>query len=284
MSKRVARIASVVCAALWLFTAAGRADVPPDEPVTDMPELWFPVGERLVYQVYWGRIPVGRTEVTTQWTEHEGRTLLAIRYRTQSNRFIEKIYPVDDYLESLIDPETFLPVRFTKNLKEGRYRAHEITEFDHPARTASWRSLTRDKQKSFQIEEDTRCLISFSYYIRRKGFRVGNRSQHRVMADDKIYDLWLKADKMENVSLPNYGRVSSVRVEPEAAFEGLFVRKGKVTFWVSRDYRHVMTRLVGSIPVASIRLVLVNVRGPGDDFWIRNGSDDDEELYDDVDT
>lgn len=233
-----------------------------------LPELWFPVGEEIRYKVYWGRIPVGYSVISTDWVQHEGATLLSIQVRTRSNKVLDKIYPVDDIIESLIDPETFLPVRFTVNLKEGRYRKHEITHFDYDEQIAYWRSETRDREDTFELEPDTRDLVSFAYYMRREGFEPGVKQEFRVMSDEKIYDLWLESKGAERVRLQHYGRVRSVEVEPEAAFEGLFVRRGKITFWVSDDERRVMTKMVGHIPVASIRLVLHKVTGPGNDSWI----------------
>ena len=238
---------------------------PPDKP---LPDLWFPVGEEIHYRVYWGRIPVGTSVISSRWVEEYGRTLLAIQIRTQSNRVLDRIYPVDDVIESIIDPHTFLPLRFTKNLSEGRYRAHEITKFDYENNIAYWRSLTRDREDTFELEPDTRCLVSFAYYMRKTGFAPGERRHFRVMADDKIYDLWLEARGHDRIRLRNYGRVRSIEVEPEAAFEGLFVRRGRIILWVSSDDRRVLTQMVGEIPVASIRLVLDHVQGPGDDGWM----------------
>ncbi len=233
------------------------------------PELWFPVGEEIEYRVYWGRIPVGTAVVTTEWNESgdEG-PLLAIRVKVDSNRVIETIYPVDIQIESLIDPDTFLPVRFTQNRHEGRRHTHEITKFDHEAGVAHWESLSRDREDTFELEPDTRDLLSFAYYMRKLGFERDERRHFRVMADDKIYDLWLDAQGDERIRLRHYGRVRSIEVEPEAAFEGLFVRRGRMQLWVSDDDRQLMTQMVGSIPVASIRLVLQRVRGPGNDSWI----------------
>jgi hypothetical protein len=64
--------------------------------------------------------------------------------------------------------------------------------------------------------------------------------------------------------------VDVTRIEPEAAFNGLFMRKGKITVWVSRDDRRVCTRVDAEVPVANIHIVLDKVLGPGDDAWVKN--------------
>jgi len=70
------------------------------------------------------------------------------------------------------------------------------------------------------------------------------------------------------VELPRYGRVTCLRLEPTAQFEGIFVRSGQVSLWVSRDPRNICTRLAAQVPVGSVHAELMQVRGPGQDFWV----------------
>ncbi len=266
-------MAGFVLAAILLAGNPLKAD---ETALTGTPEqltvptnLWFHVGEELVYRIYWGNVPVGTTRITTQWTLEEQRKLIVIRYRTLSNKIIDTLYPVDDTIETVVDPVTFLPVRFVKQLSEGRHRYHEITTFDHSNRVAHWKSLLKNRTKDIPIESDTRDLISFMYLLRSIPFTPVSAHQYRVMADDKTYDLWVQIAGPEPVRLNTFGSVQSLRFDPEAAFEGIFVRKGKLTAWVSDDPRHLCTRMVGSVPVASINVLLTEVYGPGDDFWTR---------------
>ncbi|NKB24511.1 MAG: DUF3108 domain-containing protein [Kiritimatiellae bacterium] len=233
------------------------------------PDLWFPVGEELVYDLYWGFIPVGKTRVTTAWVTEDDRQLLAIRFRTKSNRVIASVYPVDDLIESIIDPETFLPIRFTKRLKEGRYRCDETTTFDFEVLKAHWISRVKDQEKEYPIHSDTRDLVSFMYYMRSKGFQVGNDTVFQVMADEKLYSLFIKAPQVEKIRLKRYGKIPSLKIEPTASFKGLFVRKGKMQIWISEDDRHLMTKIVAKTPFADVNIKLAEVHGPGDDFWVQ---------------
>ena len=234
--------------------------------------LWFPVGETLDYRICWGVIPVGSSHVTTEWIAEEGRSLIAIRFRTRSNNFLSTMYPVDDFLEAIIDPETFLPVRFTKKLSEGRYRADETTTFDHKNLKATWTSRLSDKVEEYTIDPDTRDIVTFMYYVRRKQFEPNTVNKYRVMADDKIYDLILKAQEVDTIKLDHFGKLPCMRFEPEAKFGGLFVRKGRMWMWVSQDSRRLATKVSAQVPVASITLWLDQVSGPGEDFWVGGGN------------
>ena len=234
----------------------------------DLAKASWPVGEKITYKLYWGFIPVGTAIVWTEWTELNSRRLLAIRLRTTSNKVIEKIYPVNDTIESLVDPDTFLPVQFTKNMSEGSSRHHEITTFDRTNLVAHWESMITHTTKVFRIEADTHDIPSLMYHLRNRTFTPGQREHFKVMADEKIYDLWVNVQKQETIDLPNHDDVRCLKIEPEAAFNGLFVRKGRMWVWISADPRCVAARIEASIPVANVHALLLTVEGPGNDRWV----------------
>ena len=236
-------------------------------------ELWFPVGETLTYKVYWGIFPVAEARVTTEWIEEEReeetRILLAIKVTTRSYAILDAIYPVNDYIESIIDPETFKPLRFVRKLSEGRYRLHEITTFDHKAHTAHWKHLIKKDEKDFAIEDDTRDLLSFMYFMRSKKFEPNQSYKHRLMADEKLYDLFINTRDYVQISVPGFGALRTLYIVPEAKFQGFFVRVGNLRVWISDDERYLCVKAMAKAPViGTIKLLLDKVEGPGNDAWV----------------
>jgi len=260
-----ARVAAVVLAGILpLCGATGTLAADNDQVVTAA----FPIGEELVYTIHWGILSVGTTKITTSWVDNDGRRLLLIRYVTESNSVLEKVYPVKSVIEALVEPDTFLPVLFSQNSTEGRHRTYEVTRFDFDKRIAYWESKLTGKRRIYAIEDDTRDLVTFLYFVRASRFEPGDEREYRVMADGRLYDLLVKAEAEESIKLKRYGKVKSVRIEPRAAFKGLFVRKGRMTIWVSRDPRSLCTQLEVEVPIASVRAKLDRVRGPGNDDWV----------------
>lgn len=238
--------------------------------VDNAPTFWFPVGEKLTYSVHWGMFQVATAEVTTDWVRwRDGRLLLRIRYKTASNRIVASLYPVNDLIDSYIDPTNFLPVRFMKNMSEGKRRELAVTDFNHTAGTARWRKKVRNYGDwVLPIEPGLRDIPSLSYWIRKEGFQDGTTRTNKVMADDKIYSLSLATvDKNETIPIPDLGLVPALRITPEAAFEGLFVRTGQITAWVSRGSPCLLLRMDAEVPVAKIRIRLVKIEGPDSDKW-----------------
>jgi len=118
-------------------------------------------------------------------------------------------------------------------------------------------------------------VISFMYFMRSRPFQVGETVHARVMADEKLYDLYVKVSRRENLKLPELGRRPSLKLEPEAAFQGLFVRKGKMWMWVSDDEQRFCTRIAAQVPVASVSLWLSGVEVVND--RVVTGSVEEEE-------
>jgi len=230
----------------------------------------LPVGEILHYRLYWGIIPVGTGELSTRWVKKDGRRLVAIRATARTGPVVATIYPVDDLIESLVDPETSLPVQYVQRLSQGREEYHDVTVFDHAGGKAHWRCLRTGVKQEVDIAPDTRDALSLMYRLRTKGVAPGEKASFRVLVDNRLYGLEIEARGVEMVKVPGHGRRACLKVEPKARFGQIFIRKGKMQFWFSRDRRRVCTRIAGQIPLASVKAVLVGVEGPGDDSWVRD--------------
>ena len=259
---------AVLAGAPPLFAEPPVAGLPWDDPA---PEYWFPVGEEIDYGVFWGIFMVGEATAKAEWVNRDGRRLLSLNVRAKTNGLVEKLYPVKEFLETLLDPATFLPLSFEKISHEGRHHYHDLTTFDHAARKGVWRSLLKDDREEFDIEADTRDLLGLMYWIRKDPIREGETRQYRVMSDEKMYELVVEAGKKEKVELEAYGKVPCIKMEPKGKFNGMFVRKGRMFLWLSDDPRYTICRATASVPVASIKIMLKRVRGPGDDSWTRTG-------------
>ena len=249
-----------------VFAEKALPGLPWDDPP---PELWFPVGEEIDYEVFWGIFMVGEATAKAEWIERDGRRLLSLSMKAESNGIVEKLYPVRETLQTILDPVTFLPLSFEKNSHEGKRHSHELTTFDHAAKKGHWKSLLKDKQKEFAIEADTRDLMGLMYWIRKEPIREKETRHYWVMTDEKMYELIVEAGQKEELKLDRYGKVPTIKMEPKGKFNGMFVRKGRMFLWISDDARYTICRATASVPVASIKIILKKVRGPGDDFWTR---------------
>jgi hypothetical protein len=230
-------------------------------------EMWFPVGEKLTYRLYWGIIRVGTAYLSSEWVEENGKRYIFLRATAKTSSIVATVYPVEDCIESLVDPETFLPIKYTQKLKEGRHIRDDRIAFDHKAGKAFWTSGLTNAASVVNIGPDTRDVLTLMYYMRPVSAKAGDRSEFRVLVDDKLYNLELTILATEDFKLSGFGRIDCIKVEPKARFGGIFTRKGRVTAWFSNDEHRILTRIVAVLPVANLKGILSEVEGWEDGKW-----------------
>lgn len=240
------------------------------------PDLWFPVGERLLYGIRWAFFRVGTAEIVSEWIEEHGRELLAINIDIKATPFFYRIYRVEGRIESVIDPVPFTPLRFTQRTRAGRHRAHEKLSFDHEAGTALWTDVRTGEKEETAIEPDTRCPASLMYYLRSKEFDADTVYNLKVMADEKVRDVELRAGDYETISLRRFGDLRSLSMETEVSFRGLPARVDNLQVWVSDDERVLCAKASARTMLGTVAMVLEDVKGPGADAWSRGGGDVDQ--------
>ena len=263
------RAALIYVAAIFL----GCQGSPKTAEAGPLPELWFPVGETLTYDMHYGVMHVGQTTVTSEWLNEEGKPRLAIRFFTKTNKFFDKIYRVENLVESIIDPETFQPIRMYKKIQEGDVSAEETTTFDFEHLVAHWASADGKKARDYKLSPDARDIVSFMFIMRQVPIEEERLGSYWVTGDDGMCRLKLKGRGMEDLNLDVFGRVATTKLVPDVTRDALFVRKMPRMLWVSTDPRRLIVKMTVKVPIASITLTLKNVSGPGDDFWTRKSRD-----------
>lgn len=261
--KRQAKSAGVVLTVIACMCAMGV-------PVyAETNSMWFPVGEKLTYRLYWGIIPVGTAWIGSSWVKEEGKPdRISITMRGKTGRIVSALYPVDDVVESVVDPETFLPIKYTQRLREGKKKRDDLVEFDHAARKAHWSSESDGKSKDIDIEAETRDVLSFAYYMRSRGLDKGKTEKFEVIVDEDLYELSVAGLEYEKVYMSTFGNVKCLKLEPKAKFGEVFVRQGTLNMWFSADDRKICAKAAAEVPLASVKAILRKVEGPGNDMWI----------------
>jgi len=258
-------LAIITVAWLMLGTSASHAadtietrlgPTPLPAGITNAPD-WFPVGEQLHYKLYWGVIPVGKASLRTDWVDAGDRVLLRITALARTTSIVRALFPVDDRVESLVDPTTMLPLQYTQVLNEGRKHRNDRIVFDHANKRAVWSDDKSDKAHVLLISEDTRDLLAFTYYMRSKAYDIGTRQVTDVIVDEKLYELTLTGMKRDRVKVKGFKKkFSCLVVEPEAKFGEIFMRKGKINMWFTTDARRLCAKIYAFLPFADFKACL----------------------------
>ena len=113
MSLRLALIGLVLGAMHVTVSWAGDGGVLSPSPT-------FQVGEQLTYEISWMNITAGIAVMGVTGGTDEDPSLVKLVTTAQSRPAITKFFPVDNRVESILDPETLLPKHLTFNRREGK--------------------------------------------------------------------------------------------------------------------------------------------------------------------
>ena len=224
------------------------------------------VGERLEYDVRFGKLRVGKGSMEVrETTDVRGReawhTVFAISGGIP-------FFRVDDRLESWIDTRSFTSLRFSQHTSEGRYHRERRIEFV-PERTTMLEN-GEGAQEEPTVDEplDEGALL---YYLRTLPLNVGDHySLDRYFRPDRN-PVRLDVVRRERIEVPA-GTFETIVIRPTIRTSGIFSENGQAEVWVTDDARHLMVRMTAKLSFGTLSLSLreiTNGAGPAGVLTLR---------------
>jgi len=190
--------------------------------------------------------PRVRVEEITQVNE---RDAYHISVQVRSNKLIDLVYPVRDEHHTYVDVEHLHTLRYERKMRQGRYRADEFMVFDQVNHTARYESNRSGDVKEMLIPVDVQDPLSSTFWFRIQPLRPGETITIPVNADEKNWELAVKVENFETMKINGFGRRPVVRVIPEIKFQGLFVKRGEVSGWMSIDEYRIPLLMKTKVPL-----------------------------------
>lgn len=212
----------------------------------------FAVGERLLYEVKFGALKVGRGSMEVLDTVTiRGRPAFHTRFRVRGGI---PFYRVDDVLESWIDRVAITSLRFVQDFDEGartRERRYEI----FPER-AVFQESDREEEASVPDPLDD---ASFLYFIRTIPLEVGKSYEfHRYFRPDRN-PVVVRVLGRETVRVPA-GTFTTLVLQPVIKSKGIFSESGQARIWLSDDAHRIMVQMKSRTRIGSLNLYLQSHR------------------------
>lgn len=212
----------------------------------------FGVGERLIYDVKFGALKVGRGSMEVLDTVTvRGRPAFHTRFRVRGGI---PFYRVDDVLESWIDRVAITSLRFVQDFDEGgrtRERRYEI----FPERSV-FQESDREEEASVPNPLDDG---SFLYFIRTIPLEVGQTYEfHRYFRPDRN-PVVVRVLGRETVRVPA-GTFSTLVLQPVIKSKGIFSESGQARIWLSDDAHRIMVQMKSRTRIGSLNIFLQSHR------------------------
>lgn len=246
-----ARLTRVLCGAV-ACTALAYASLPAQGARQERRPVPFGVGERLEYDVKFGKLSVGSGSMEVADVQDvRGRetwhTILQIRGGTF-------FYRVNDTYESWFDTRTGNSLRYRQDQNAGRRVVERIYEI-YPERSSfTERGDTAEASVREPLDEG-----SFLYYIRTIPLVVGE-----TYSFDRFYRLdknpvIIKVLRKERIRVPA-GEFDAIVLQPIIKSSSIFGEGGRAEVWLSNDENRIMLQMKSALSFGSINLYLKSYR------------------------
>ena len=218
---------------------------------SDRAKVPFGVGERMEYEVRFGRIRVGRAHMEVVALEHlRGRPAWHTAFWVQGGNFL---YRVNDVYESWIDAETLSSLRFVQELEEGGRNTTRKFEI-YPERSVFIQTNKKDPKEEQSVSNPLDDG-SFLYFVRTIPLVVGQTYDfNRYFRPDRN-PVRIKVLRKERVTVPG-GKFNAIVIQPVIKTKGIFSENGHAEIWLSDDDRRIILQLKSRLSFGSLNLFL----------------------------
>ena len=224
-------------------------------PVPQSSARPFHIGEQFTYEITWMNIKAGTAVMGVRAVTEENAPLVKLVTTAQSRPAITKFFPVDNRVESILNPETLLPEHLTLGRREGKKNEDMEYTFDQNEGTVI--EVKGGSTETLPILPHTHDAISCLYYVRRELTpRPGWSLTMNVHHDTKNYTLNVLVEKVETIK-GAWGGLETVRVLVIMPFQGIFLNQGNIRVWFTNDARRIPLRMKAKVVIGSLVADLV---------------------------
>lgn len=189
--------------------------------------------EEMEYILRFGFIRGGKATLIAEKDKLNKKPTIHYRMRGRTTGLVDKIYEVNDIYESWVDPETYLPLKSIRNVKEQKYRFYDEVIYDHQTD-----SLFSQKAGRKKVPEKVNDLVSVFFYIRQNSYfddlLAGKKVQIPVFHGEDLFLMELKFVGEETINT-RIGRKQCYVVSPVVPKGKLFKDSDDLKIYITKD-------------------------------------------------
>jgi hypothetical protein len=221
----------------------------------------FKPGEKLTYEISWSNIVTAGTAVLEVNEEKlsNGRMAYTFIASSHSVGVVDKVYPVNDRVQSVFDPQIMQSLSFNISESHGKRKRRRVLVFDHAGRKVI-STLNNDPPQTFTIPDPVQDALSSLFYLRTlEDFTNGKIHVIAVHDSGKNWSVEVQTLGREKVKTPA-GKFNTIKVKTFPKYEGVFMNKGEIFIWLTDDSRKIPVLMKSTISIGSIMTTLTDMK------------------------
>lgn len=189
--------------------------------------------EEMEYILRFGFIKGGKATLIAENEKINKKPAIHYRMRGRTTGLVDKIYEVNDIYESWVDPQTYLPVKSVRNVKEQKYRFYDEVTYDHVND-----SLFSQKTGRKKVPQKVNDLVSVFFYIRQNQYfedlLAGKSIKIPVYHGDELFIMELEYLGIETIDT-KIGRKQCYVVSPKVPKGKLLKGSNELKIYITKD-------------------------------------------------
>jgi len=198
-----------------------------------IPDVVYPMGERLSYAISWMGIHCGEMEITTFVdTSVPNAPVYRIVGLARTTRFFDGIYRLRSRMDSYFDPRRMTSIRFEQHSIEKKTRKDEVWIVDEDAKQVLW---TKNGETTIVPVEIDRAYDPLAFIARLSTMKteVGEEIVLGLMTSDGVVEIVARATRAKTIKT-KMGKVDAVAVVPEPGDDVKLRKSGSMVVWIDR--------------------------------------------------
>lgn len=249
-----------------LILSAFTQDSEPNTYLNDT----FKKGEYLEYKATFGFFTVGRGSwrIQNKNIEIHDRPNYQIDVHGRTSGLIGWLATVEDHWKSYVDTASLVTHLAMRNLKEGKYKKVDITEFFHEDSLIKVKDLDFEtgsfkEAEEYSMEDVSRGMISGFLHMRTLDFTklvIGDTITIKAFLDDTFYDLKIVCFRREVVET-SAGSFKSIVFKPFMPDNSIFEGEDAILAWISDDKNKIPLKVEAKMFIGHAGIELTSFTG-----------------------
>lgn len=244
-------------------------------PVGDLREetLAFRDGEKLDFSVHykWGAInaDVARAQLSLEKTTMNGQSVFHAAISGRVLKFYEMFFKVRESLDSWFSTDTFVPLRFNRDSREGNYTLTNRSSFAwHGGVGVVTANMKTSRKGHFSFQKEIgACTLDIPTMF----FLLRNVDMSRIekdksyplsfIMDSDVYTLHFRYLGDEEKNIPEVGKVSCMKFGFEVVAGDVFSGDSDLYCWLSDDGNRIPVYFSAPLKIGEVRGRLIEYSG-----------------------
>lgn len=184
-----------------------------------------------------------------------------------SYSFYDWFFKVRDTYESWVDPHSFVPLRFNRDIYEGGYTKQNEYDFHWEEKEVAVRIKRKEAESKYYtlpVDSGTVDVVTAIYLSRNLDFSgaVPLQSYHvKVMLDKEVFDVQYTFLAKEQKDVKGLGEMNTLKFRVELIAGDVFKKGQYLYVWVTDDENRLPVYIESPIRVGSVRARISTYRG-----------------------